>query len=49
MIYLKIIFALIFTIIFFIELLQEHKNIKATLCIISYMLFVLIVANKNFF
>lgn len=45
----KIIFALILTIIFFIELLEEKKTKQAILCIIAYILFAVIVINRSFF
>lgn len=49
MIYVKIIFALILTIDFFNELLEEKKNIKAVMVVITYLLFVVIVSNRSFF
>ena len=45
----KIIFALILTIIFFIELLEEKRTTQSILCIITYILFAVIVANRSFF
>lgn len=49
MVYVKIIFTLILTIIFFIELLEEKKNIRAIMAVIAYCLFVVIVSNRSFF
>ena len=49
MIYLKIVFALILTIIFFIELLEEKKTYRAILSIVAYILFVVIVSNRSFY
>jgi len=49
MVYIKIIFALILTIRFFYDLIYEQEFDKKITTFISYILFVIIVANKNFF
>lgn len=46
---IKILFATIMTFEFFYDLLEEGKKWKMVLGAISYILFIIIVAGRNFF
>jgi len=46
---IKILFATIMTFEFFYNLLEEGKKWKMALGAISYILFIIIVAGRNFF
>lgn len=46
---IKILFAIIVTLEFFYDLLEEGKKWKMVLSAISYILFIIIVAGRNFF